>query len=353
MNKKVITAAVASALAVPAAVNAQETTVQTYGRINNAIQYSDVSGSDTVWGLRNVVSRLGFKAKSDLGNGLSAIGRYEFWTYTNREGDYQELPNAGTKNKGGFQDTRLGYVGLSGSWGAVTVGNQWSAWYDTIGTLMSQSYSVGYFLYSSVMGGPFRTSNTIKYANSFGPVYAELDIRMSQNATGADAPGGSSSPDEEVLGRDSGENDAIDGVGFGIVWNVMDSLAVHAGFDNDQKLVDDTKRWGIGAKYSGGNFWGSLAYYEKDALVKDDMWHVAVGGSFGKTNAWIAYSQANLDNNGPNDGTPKQVTWNINHNMGGGFRVYWEANLYDDDDSGALGKDIDIHLFGMRYDFST
>ena len=38
MNKKLISAAVASALAVPAVVNAEEhMTVQTYGRINNAI----------------------------------------------------------------------------------------------------------------------------------------------------------------------------------------------------------------------------------------------------------------------------------------------------------------------------
>ena len=140
MNKKVITAAVASALAVPAAVNAQETTVQTYGRINNAIQYSDVERSDNVWGLRNVVSRLGFKAKSDLGNGLSAIGRYEFFTYTNREGDYDVANPGGTKAKGGINDTRLGYVGLSGAWGAVTIGNQWSAFYDTVGTMLSNSY---------------------------------------------------------------------------------------------------------------------------------------------------------------------------------------------------------------------
>lgn len=341
MNKKVIATAVASALAVPAVVNAQETTVQTYGRINNAIQYDSVDGQDSRWGLRNVVSRLGFKAKSDLGNGLSAIGRYEFFTYTNREGDFDSV---GGKGRGGINDTRLGYVGLSGAWGSITVGNQWSSFYDTVGTHFSQSYSVGYFLYSSVMGGPFRTSNTIKYANSFGPVYTEIDVRMSNNVPPTNA-------DEEVLGRDSGDNDDVDGLGIGVSWAIGDAFTLAAAWDQDQKVNNDNTRAGIAGKFTGGNFWASIGYFQLDNDINTNkMWHVQGGGTFGKTSVLLSYGQADV--NSATGGDPSQFLLGVYHNMGGGFRIYFEGTAYDDDNSGSR-PDIDIGLFGMRYDFST
>lgn len=353
MNKKVISAAVASALAAPAVVNAEEhMTVQTYGRINNAIQYTSRDVSDSVWGLRNVVSRLGFKAKSDLGNGLSAIGRYEFFTYTNREGDFD---SEGGKGRGGINDTRLGYVGLSGAWGAVTIGNQWSAYFDTLGTYLDPTYSLGYFLYSSVLGGPYRTSNTVKYANSFGPVYLELDVRMSQNGTGA--PGSSGNADEEVLGRDSGDNDAIDGMGLGLNWTIGESFSIGGAYDRDQKAItvqpDDNTRWGLAGKWDNGSFYATLGYQELDQGFKTNMIQLYLGGRFGKANVYVGYGKADIDDV---SGDPTQYTWHADYNMGGGFRLYWEGAYLDGKDSGAFGGvegKGSVNLFGMRYDFST
>lgn len=353
MNKKLLSAAVASALAAPAVVSAEEhMTVQTYGRINNAIQYTDRDVQDNVWGLRNVVSRLGFKAKSDLGNGLSAIGRYEFFTYTNREGDYADQLNAGIKTRGGINDTRLGYVGLSGSWGAVTIGNQWSAYYDTLGTHLDPTYSLGYFLYSSVLGGPYRSSNTIKYANSFGPVYVEFDIRMSMNGTGA--PGSGSTADEEVLGRDSGDNDAVDGVGIGLSWAIGEQFTLAGAYDDDKKaVVDNNTRWGLVGKWDNGKYYATLGYQELDDGTKDSMWQGWLGGRFGKANVMLGYGAADLDGA---SGDPNQWVLHAAYNMGGGFRLYYEGTLLDGKDTGVYSG-VDgkggVHLFGMRYDFST
>ena len=351
MNKKVISAAVASALAAPAVVSAEEhMTVQTYGRINNAVQYSSRDVSDSVWGIRNVVSRLGFKAKSDLGNGLSAIGRYEFFTYTNREGDFD---SEGGKGRGGINDTRLGYVGLSGAWGAVTIGNQWSAYFDTLGTYLDPTYSMGYFLYSSVLGGPYRTSNTVKYANSFGPVYLEWDVRMSQNGTGAS--GSSGNADEEVLGRDSGDNDAIDGWGLGLNWTIGESFSIGGAYDIDNKStqLDDNTRYGIAGKWDNGQFYATLGYQAFDSTIKNDMIQVFVGGRFGKANAYVGYGKGNLEGA---TGDPTQYLWHVDYNMGGGFRLYWEGTYLDAKDSGVFGAvegKGSVNLFGMRYDFST
>ena len=347
MNKKVISAAVASALVAPAVVNAEEhMSVQTYGRINNALQYTDRDVSDNTWGMRNVVSRLGFKAKSDLGNGLSAIGRYEFFTYTNREGDFD---SEGGKGRGGINDTRLGYVGLSGAWGAVTVGNQWSAYFDTLGTYMDPTFSLGYFLYSSVMSGPYRTSNTIKYANSFGPVYLEFDVRMSQNDVTGNA-------DEEVLGRDSGDQDAVDGVGIGLNWTIGESFSIGGAYDNDKKALqpDDNKRYGIAGKFDNGSFYATLGYMTIDSTVKRDMLQAWVGGRFGKANVMIGYGSASIDEF--DGGDPNQISLHAAYNMGGGFRVYYEGAILDGKDADVFGATEGkggVHLFGMRYDFST
>lgn len=358
MNKKLIAAAVSSALALPAVASAAESEVSVYGRINNAVQYTDREGADNVWGLRNVVSRIGMRAKSDLGNGLSAIGRYEFFTYTNREGDLDNVTALGTpggKGRGGINDTRLGYVGLSGAWGAITVGNQWSSFYDVVGTYLDPTYSVGYFLYSSAMGGPYRSSNTIKYANSFGPVYLEFDVRMSQNdLTGTNnPPAGSVNADEEVLGRDCGTQCAADGFGLGLSYNIGDSLTLAAAYDKDQKDLspDDAERVGLAAKYSSGAWWASLSWYQLDntAAQKTDQLQAWVGTTFGNTSVMAGYGRADLNETG--GGKPTQFTLGIYHNMGGGFRLYYEGAFTDAKTSSMF--DGNVSLFGMRYDFST
>ena len=360
MNKKVIAAAVSSALAVPAVASAADSEVSVYGRINNAIQYSDPvnNPAGSTWGLRNVVSRLGMRAKSDLGNGLSAIGRYEFFTYTNREGDLDGATNTtgpngnGGKGRGGINDTRLGYVGLSGAWGAVTIGNQWSAFYDTVGTHIDPTYTLGYLHYSSVMGGPYRTSNTLKYANSFGPVYLELDIRGSHNGTGGATS--SNNADEEVLGRDSGANDDIDGAGLGLSFAIGDSFTLAGAYDDDKKEPgNNNKRLALAGKFQAAGWWATLGWYQikrGNPEVTDNMWQAWVGGTFGKTTAMLGYNKVTFDVDG-ND--PDQWILGVYHNMGGGFRLYYEGTIANDQRPGAGGAMDGIHLFGMRYDFST
>ena len=349
MNKKVISTAVACALAVPAVASAQDNgmTVQVYGRINNALSYISPGDGDSEWGLHNTSSRLGVKASSDLGNGLTAIGRYEFFTFTNREGNNCDPGNC----RGGIQDTRLGYVGLSGAWGAVTIGNQWSAYYDTVGTYLDPTYSLGYYIYSSVAQGPYRSSNTIKYANSFGPAYIELDVRTAFNNPGADT---------EKIGNDSGDSDDIDGVGLGVNFAIGEAFSLAAAYDSNKRaVVDNQDRWGIAGKFNAAGWWASLGYQEIDANNppgrgdidggKTQSIAAYVGGVFGRTSVVLGYQQADV--NGA-DSDPNQWTLGVYHNMGGGFRLYYEGTNVDNKDTG-IGFDGNRHLLGMRFDFST
>ena len=346
MNKKLIAAAITTALAPPIA-SAQDMEVTLYGRINNALDYFDTSGEDDVWGLRNVNSRIGVRASSDLGQGYTASARYEFATFTNREGNTgSEAPNT----RGGINDTRIGKVSLSGPFGTIAVGNQWSSFYNTVGTHLDPTVTLGYYLYSSISGGPYRTSNTVKYTNSFGPVYVEFDVRMSNNGTGA--PGSSDFADEELLGRDS-DNDAIDGVGIGIDFS-KDNLTLALAYDQDKgaSKLDETDRFGVALTNDFGKVDVTLGYYKLE--FKDftsDYYTIWAGLDLSdKTRVYGGYSWADLSTD-DRSAKPSQCIMGVSHKLGGGFRLWAEGITFDsDNDSVRLGDFTNI-VVGMRYDF--
>lgn len=331
MNKKLIAVAVASALAAPAV---QSDVIVPYARINNAIDISDFAGVEDTNNNNNidlstVASRFGFKGAADIGNGLTAIGRYEFATTTAEEGN-------------GVEDTRLAYVGLAGGFGSVTMGNQWSAYYNTVGTFLSPTYSLGYFLYSSVSRMPFRASNTIKYANSFGAVNMEFDLRLNDSNEGTDE-------NDKNVEKLNGNGYAI-----GLTWVPMDAFSLGFAWDEDQNEPttavlnpDDETRWGITGKYDFGVLAWTLGYqeYEQGGEKRKNV-QTYLSGAIGEKSSWLlGWGQTDveaavlIDGTRPsNDGrTPSQYTLGFYHNMGGGLRLWAEyADIdYDGLDQGS------------------
>lgn len=339
MNKKLIATAVAGALVTPAAAMAQAE-IDPYFRIANALDYTDVDGGDGTTDLRNVSSRIGIRGSYDLGNGTTVLGQYEFSTFTDVEGSQHEDDTA---NRGGINDTRIGIVGIDGNFGRVTAGNQWSSFYNIVGIHLDPTYTLGFIVYSSQMQGPYRSSNTVKYANSFGPVYVEVDGRWS---TDSDENGGGA--DVERLGGDNGE-DFLDGIGIGANFNVTEAITLSAAYDTEQyDVLDDQERIGAGIKAEFGNLWGSLAYMsvDQDGIVDNELFGVYGGGVWGNTSAFAGY----LDGDDNLTGTqPSQVLLHANHKLGDGpLRLFYEATFVDLDGAGA---DFDTHLVGMRIDF--
>ena len=331
MNKKLIAAAVSAAVIAPVAAQAESSF---YGRVNTAIDLSDLTDDGTT-DVSNVVSRFGFKGNADIGNGMTAHGHYEFGVNSDRES-----AAGGTKGTTGVDDVRIATVGLSGSFGRVDIGQQWSAYFDTFGTLISPTYTLGYYLYSSIGGAPYRASNTIKYSNSFGPVSMELDVRLNESNEGTDVA-------EKING---------DGIGLGLSFAVTDNITVAAAFDSEDgaetaaveatngkpasddyavaaaptinnsgvvtpgtaqvgtaavdptaavpaSTAPDTDRVGIAVKATFGDFWGAIGHqsYEvdddertsTDDEVDIDTTFVWVGGSLGEKTSWmIGYATA-------------------------------------------------------------
>ena len=325
MQKKLIAAAVAGTLAVPAAAMAQDTTLSPYLRINNALSITDTDGAGTAWDLANISSRIGLKGSSDLGNGTTVFGQYEFATNSDIEGS-------------GIIDTRIAKVGFSGSFGSISAGNMWGGFYNYVGVNLDPTYALGSVVYFG-LGGPYRTSNTISYSNSFGPVSLQVDSRVSTDdpAAGANVEAGG--------GGDTGED--LDGFGVAGTFTLTDMFDVDVAYDvTNNDVADDFERIGVSANASMGSFWGSLGYMDvsqDDAGVDNQLAAVFVGNSFtDNTSGWVGYQTGDAS-----DADQEAILWHLNHKLGGGpLRLWYEGAIYDIDGA----PDSNRHLLGLRID---
>src|SRR4249920_604342 len=101
---------------------AQAQSVTVYGLLDSGIEYLDKVGATSksltrMPGLSgSVPSRLGFRGSEDLGGGLKADFTLEMGLGV----------DSGTFNQGGRGFGRQAWIGLSGPWGAVQLGRQYT-----------------------------------------------------------------------------------------------------------------------------------------------------------------------------------------------------------------------------------
>ena len=104
-------------------------------------------------------SRWGIKGSSEVSEGLTAVYRFEHKINT---------PNA-TQPAG-----RLSYVGLSGGFGSLTIGQIWSATYNSVGAITDNSNFIG----DSETSG--RHGNVVSYAVSVENINIQADVTMNK-----------------------------------------------------------------------------------------------------------------------------------------------------------------------------
>ena len=119
MNKKIVSLAIAAALAAPMAASADATV---YGKLRQSVETvksedntpGAPSTNDTEeWNITSRGSRVGVKGSEDLGNGLKAVYKAEF--QISMDGD--EVAGGA-----GLNGTRNTFVGLAGNFGTVVLG---------------------------------------------------------------------------------------------------------------------------------------------------------------------------------------------------------------------------------------
>ena len=183
MQKKLIAAAVAGALATPVAI----ADVAVSGSIRTGVEYT---GSE--WVVADNFSRLRFKASSDLGNGQSAYMGYEF-----RVNSAQ-----GSIVTGNTQ--RLSYVGIKGDWGSLSLGSQWSTLFNTVGTFIDKSNRYGGTANTCIQ---YRMKDSVYLSTNLGGFSVSGDLQMNAGGNGDDL-------DRATIGT----NINIGGVAIGAAW---------------------------------------------------------------------------------------------------------------------------------------
>ena len=151
MKKQLVAIGLASLLTLPSVALADATW---YGSFRAIIHSQD--GHTT---MQSNGSRWGVKGSSEVSEGLSAVYLYE---------ENLDLGTATIKD-----GNRLSYVGLSGGFGSVTMGQIWSATYNHPGVLTDNGVWSGNSGLTTA-----RTNNTVSYAASTGPVSFQVDLQM-------------------------------------------------------------------------------------------------------------------------------------------------------------------------------
>ena len=250
----------------PSVVLAQATW---YGSFRAGILSS--SGETT---LHSPASRWGVKGSNEISDGLSAVYRFE----------HKLDATTASLNDGG----RLSFVGLSGGFGTLTMGQVWGAEYNSTGAITDNSYFHGNSY------GSYRVGNAVSYAISTGPVSLQLDAIMS------DKP---KSVDRMLFGASAG---------FG-------SGKVAVSYDSNSDNENQTKT--TNTTFAGEVSFGSMRAYVGQATKKPDGGNKertimgGVGGSLGDTGMGFLMQAAKKRDA---MGKPTPVLLSLYRSLGGG-----------------------------------
>ena len=259
MKKSLITLAVAATAAAPMAASAamlqsagDQDGINLYGSLRPQItSESNVNFSDGT-------SRWGIKGSHDLGNGLSSIYRIERGFSTAKRSEDNATIN------------RLGYAGLSGSFGTVLMGNQWTPYYSTIGSPSDLFASNGLDNYNDT-GGPFRSNDSaLAYALPGGGMFGGAIAFVSNG--------------------DADDGDDIDAISAGVTLTTG-PITTGLGYHKVEASEDDA-RTGLSV---AGNFGGFGAIFMVEDVDGANPW--AITGTFANFLAQYGDRDSNLDGN--------------------------------------------------------
>ncbi len=304
---KKTTAILASAIALVMAGSAiAETTV--YGRARMELAVATKNDNDV--GLQNSSSRFGFKGSEDLGNGMSAIYKFELGY------------NADNKAQGGIAN-RIGMVGLKGDFGTFAMGNMWTPTYNLVDGNLDP-------FNGSNMGYPaiaFRAGDALAYANKFGDVKFQLAVVSNDSGT-----------EDNLM---DAYNVAVNfpagpvSIGIGLYNHYVNAAPITPA--NDDRETDTT----VSVNYSGDGFGLGFGYQDQDksAQVKTMtlLGTMNVGAKGKLLVRWTDVDDTSVANNDING-----TTIGYHHALSKRTKVYVENS----------SKDFaDETVIGLRHDF--
>jgi len=303
MKLKNLTIAIAMASLTATSFAAQaETKTSYYGSIRVGGSYNTTDNpdgsSDDVTKLQNWASRMGFKGETDLENGMTAFGTYEFGVDTD-SGD----------NGNGALSTRKAYVGLKGNFGRVRIGQDYHSFYNTviaptdIAWWGSCNGTCGNGTYTS------RTGEALTFDSEIGPVALSTTSYMGDDSLG-------------------------DGFEIGAAF---DAGPVTLGIGAQDTDGNTGTAYGVSAKGSFNSFGYGVTYTDHDGTGSAFDVHLSFADFY------TTFGQSDLDT-----GTkPGGLTLGYTHSIGKQTTAWFEASQFDDD----AGTESTTVRAALKYDF--
>ena len=324
MNKKLLALAVGTAFSATPMFASAEVTV--YGHAQVEVGTVDNGSTDQTVVEDNARGRIGFKASEKLGNGLTAIAKYEF------KADTTDNVTGGNSSNAALT-AREAFVGLKGGFGTVQLGNLKSAYkytggvkYDPFVATLIEARGANGMSRGELGNGSFGHNSFL--TNSIG--------YMSPKIGGGFTGWATFNVDE------NGDGKGMDGdYSFGLKFAQKAFEVFVAGVNNDDAAGGDAIKFG--GMYKFGNF-KVVGQYEQLSFATSgtpDMDIYFVGGQAKFGNNVLVAQFGNKDPGGTASDLD-YFTIGLIHNLSkktrltAGFRSY-EANATTDVDTFAVG----------------
>ncbi|OOZ75172.1 hypothetical protein BOW49_00055 [Solemya velum gill symbiont] len=313
MKKSIIAAAIAVAVAAPAA-NAG---VTIYGKVHVSIDHYDAwYMPDAQWEVNSRASRIGFKGTEDLGNGLSVIWKAET-TY-----DFAD--------DGAWGSGRNAHIGLAGDWGTFLYGI-----HDT-------PYKMSYYAAGIEMMG----DTAIDFGDSG---YLDLSHVRASNAIAYVSPNMNGLTIAAAIVPGEGNN-------FDYGTGLADAVSVSAMYSNNglkmaagyEDLGDDDTKFLVTAGYTMNNVTvaGLYQHYEDDKTIL-----LSAGVAMGNNNLVLKWGQTDYGKDNTVYGGNDHTVWGLGaeHKLSKRSSAYAAYGNASTDESGY--DDTTIFSVGMIHNF--
>jgi len=287
-----IAMAVAGVVAAPIAAQAAD---EVYASARVGLKYTDTDGAAD-FDVKSFASRFGMRGETDLGNGMTGFGRYEFGVNSN-----ESSSNTIT--------SRHVYVGLKGDFGSVLLGQTYHTFYNyVVGPLDNPWWHS-----TNTMIEPVgRTPGGITYAGGAGAVSFGATLYFAGD-------GEETAPDALELGASFAVGDSTIGVGY----RSVDEDGAVGGQGNKDLASDRTDdvlaiAWsgiGIGSTTLGVSL---MNQGDDNGIVVD--W--AIGNAYVHVET-VDYDAADIN--------PIDITLGYTQSLGRKTTMYYEFNNRDAD----------------------
>lgn len=265
MKKNLTAIAVASALFIPFAAQADGPTVYGKAHASYGAKETVVNGTTTVdnYQFRSHDSRIGFKGSRDFGDGLQAVYKFEFGI--NPDSDGADDDGITRRNM---------YIGLKGGFGELRLGRHDTPLKMAQGKFDQFGDTDGDFKNAGDEDGENRLDSILMYMGKFGDV--GLNIAF---APGEDAPPSSTA--------DDGPADTISAAVSYNAGPLYLALA-HDSYENGASLANDSLTRLVGTyKFGGmqvGLLWQNGVEAADVAAAEEDWLGISFSAKIGKSN---------------------------------------------------------------------